>query len=280
MQNQQYPYQTSFELYLKSQQLSQATIITYSVTVAQLFKFLMANRPQALQNGPRSVNTADVRAYFDYLEAERRITLASYNKTLAQVNRYFTYLFTHQLSTQLPTLLLHGQQIAAKPELNLTWLGKMDAILMDNHLHHYSRLTLLLLGHGYTVKEFLQPGFYRVYRSMKPTFAREKDFRRDFAKFIKPLQDKQNSADIFLKKRFSPSSPNLTNPALHKYLKSDEEYLGFAISPAKLHQSYICWRIQQLHDKTDQEIEDILQLDPQSLIYFKKLLLTLKTEKG
>ncbi|WP_367341692.1 phage integrase N-terminal SAM-like domain-containing protein [Limosilactobacillus sp.] len=269
----QFPYQKNFALFLKTQSLSPTTIASYESTITAFYTFLLANRPQSLADGIRSVNETDVRSFFDYLQQSRQITLGSYNKTLTQLNRYFTYLFSHHLSDQLPTLPLHGKQVSEKTDINFVWLKKMDAVLADSHLHFYTRMTLLLLAHGYTVNEFLQPGFYKVYQKMKSQNQEELNFRQSYQDFIRPIQEKQASSDIFLKKRLDLNHPQLTNPALHKYLKSDQEYIGFTISPAKLHQAYVCYQLKRLEGKSDHEIEQVLNLDPQSLLYFKKLLI-------
>lgn len=268
-----FPYSKAFELFLHSDSLSSATISSYESTIASFFTFLSANRPQALTDGIKSIEETDVRAFFDYLQSTRQITLGSYNKTLAQLNRYFTFLFTHNLSKNLPTLPLHGKQVSKQTSINFDWLKKINPILIDKQLHYYTRMTLLLLAHGYTVNEFLQPGFYRLYHQMTSKYSQEDNFRHAFQTFIKPIQSKQACRDIFLKKRLDLDHPQLTNPALHKYLKSDEDYLGFSVSPAKLHQSYICFQLKQLQGHSDLEIEQKLNLDPESLLYFKKLLL-------
>lgn len=268
-----FPYQKSFAVFLKNQSLSHITVASYQSSISNLFTFLRANRPEALSDGVSAINETDIRAYFDYLQQQRQITLGSYNKTLSQINRYFTYLFSHHLSHHLPTLPLHGRQVANNDEINFDWLAKISDILADSNIHYYTRMVFLLLANGYTVNEFLQPGFYRIYQKLPLHFDDEQAFRQQYQDFIGPLQEKQNSSDIFLKQRLDLSHPQLTNPALHKYLKSDQDYVGFNISPAKLHQSYVCYQLKQLQGKSDQEIEKTLGLDPQSLLYFKKLLL-------
>lgn len=269
----QFPYQEGFVLFLKSESLAKTTITSYESTITAFYKFLLSNRPQSLSDGIRSVNETDVRSFFNYLQQNRQITLGSYNKALAQLNRYFTYLFSHNLSAKLPTLPLHGKQVSNKAEIDFSWLKEINAILADPQIHFYTRMTFLLLAHGYTVNEFLQPGFYRIYDDMKILFDKETDFRKAYSIFIEPIQSKQHCSDIFLKQRLDLKHPQLTNPALHKYLKSDQKYIGFVISPAKLHQAYVCYQLKRLEGKSDHEIEQILHLDPQSLLYFKKLLI-------
>lgn len=270
-----YPYQHEFRLFLRQQGLADLTIKTYDSSLTNLFNFLLANRPQyAAAPSLKNLAEADVRAYLDFLQGDRGITMTTYNKILSQLNRYFRYLFTHQLITTYPTLTLHGRAVAPNQRLSTKWLTRLNLILADDHLHYYTRLVLLLSKHGFTVGEFLQPGFYQVWDQLVLANQDEEDFRQQFNQFIAPRQKLQGSPDLFLKQRFQPANPRLTNAALHKFLHRDEEYIGFSLAPKYLHQSYVLTYMKEHRQDSDRELEQALKLDPASLQYYKRLLIT------
>lgn len=270
-----YPYQKVFLHFLTEQQgLAKLTVKTYDITLTNFFNYLMANRPDfAHQPELANLTEGDVRAYLNMLQNEEKITLSTYNKILSQMNRYFRYLFTHQLITTYPTLTLHGKAVAPNQRVTTKWLYNLPTILADQNVHFYTRLTLLLTKHGYTVNEFLQPGFYRIYQQLPLANEAEQQFVQAFAGYHKPLQELQNSPDLFLKQRYQPDNPRLSNAALHKYLRQDEQYLGMRLAPKYLHQSYILAQLQKHRDLGDAELADRLKLDPASLLYYKRLLL-------
>ncbi|WP_295747641.1 phage integrase N-terminal SAM-like domain-containing protein [uncultured Limosilactobacillus sp.] len=268
-----YPAEQGFTTFLTNQGLATATIDSYGQTIRQLLTFLAANRPSALANSLNSVNTTDLRAYLNYLQAQRQITLNSYNKTLAQLNRYFTYLFENQLIKHYPTLPLHGKavQVTARTHSG-EWLNKLPRILADQQVSFYTRLTLLLLAHGFTVREFLQPGFVHSCHNLTPVVSGEKQFWTSFAAFHQPLDSKQQCEDLFLKQRTDLANPRLSNSALHKYLHSDERYLGMELSPTKLHQDYLLSKLRALQGEPNSIIMQKLNLTPASLLYYQRLL--------
>ncbi|EEW53147.1 site-specific integrase [Limosilactobacillus antri] len=269
-----YPYQKAFRRFLSQQDLSPLTIKTYDTSLTNLFSYLQANRPQfARQPTLANLTETDVRAYLSYLQADKQITMTTYNKILSQLNRYFRYLFTHQLINDYPTLTLHGRAVAPNQRVASKWLAKLDQLLADDHLHYYTRLTLLLSKYGYTVGEFLQPGFNRVFEQLTLKTPAEEKFRQQFLAYIAPRQQLQVSPDLFLKQRFNPTAPRLSNPALHKFLHQDEEYLGFSLAPKYLHQSYVLLYLASHRQDSDQQLAEALQLDPSSLLYYKRLLI-------
>lgn len=270
-----YPYQREFQRFLRQKHLADLTVKTYDSSLTNLFNFLLANRPQfAAHPVLKNLSEADVRAYLDFLQTDKKITMTTYNKILSQLNRYFRYLFTHQLISTYPTLTLHGQAVAPNQRVSVKWLAKLDQILLDDHLHYYTRLVLLLSKHGYTVGEFLQPGFYQVWNQLDLTDQGEKDFRQAFNDYIAPRQKLQNSPDLFLKQRFRPQDPRLSNAALHKFLRKDEEYIGFSLAPKYLHQSYVLTYLKAHRQASDHELERVLKIDPASLLYYKRLLIS------
>lgn len=268
-----YPYQKSFRISLQQRKLAPLTIKTYDATITNFFNFLQANRPQfAAQPQVRKLTEADIRAYLDYLQTDKQITMTTYNKILSQLNRYFRYLFTHQLISAYPTLALHGRAVAPNRQVATKWLARLDTLLADDHLHYYTRLVLLLSKHGYTVGEFLAPGFFRVWKDMSLSDQAEENFRQQFNQYIAPRQQLQHCQDLFLKQRFQPDNPRLSNAALHKFLAKDEEYLGFSIAPKYLHQNYVLTYLKNHRHASDDELADALNLDPASLLYYQRLL--------
>lgn len=269
-----YPYQTRFHQFLCQQKLAPLTIKTYDTTITNLFDYLLANRPEFAKHPVlANLTETDVRAYLSFLRTDRQITMTTFNKILSQLNRYFRYLFTHQLINSYPTLTLHGHAVTPNQQVSTKWLAKLPDILADEHVHYYTRLALLLSKCGFTVGEFLAPGFYQVWDKLTLSGPGEEEFRQAFNVFIHPQQDLQNSRDLFLKQRFAPVNPQLSNAALHKFLKKDEQYLGFSLAPKYLHQSYILLFLAHHRQLSDRDLEDALKLDPASLLYYQRLLL-------
>ena len=90
------------------------------------------------------------------------------------------------------------------------------------------------------------------------------------------IQQLQHCQDIFLKQRLNREHPWISNAGLFKYLKADEEYLGIRLAPKYLHQSYILYQLAQHRNATPQELQTMLRLNPQSLLYYQRLLLQIK----
>ena len=272
-----YPYQDRFQLFLNQQGLAPLTIKTYDATLTHFFTFLMDNRPEfAAEPKLKNLTETDVRAFLTALKEDEKITLSTYNKNLSHLNRYFRYLFTHQLIKIYPTLTIHGKATSTNKRLTTKWLEKIPEILQDEHLHFYTRLTICLSSRGYTVSEFLTPGFEDVWDKLSPTNSTEKLFITNFNQFIRPLQELQHSSQIFLKQRFSPDNPGFSNAGLHKYLRQDEDYLGFSLAPKFLHQSFILYELGHHPELSDAQLMEKLRLDPASLLYYQKQLISKK----
>ncbi|GLB46885.1 integrase [Philodulcilactobacillus myokoensis] len=270
MTTNQYPYQKNFELYLNQQHLAQITIDEYSNTMADLFNYLSNfNVGYQRNHHVNQLFDRDIEQYMQMLVIKRKITNTTYNKILSHINNYFKYLFTHQFTDKLPTLNLKGKNRKKPERITIKWITNLQTILEDSNIHPYTKLTLLLISKGYSVKEFLQPKFYHELKLTKWNQYEEK-FLNQFKNFIIPIQQKQNSRDIFLKQRFS-NDPHITLPGLHKYLKPDAEYLGISLSPSKLFQSYIIYFILH-HPKFDHnQLSSKLNLDATSVIYYQHL---------
>lgn len=271
-----YPYQTAFEADLKRRGLAPTTIRGYHDNLTRFFAFL-ADR---LGDEPRvaAVTEADLRAYFDYRQQTGGITLATYNKLLSYLNRYFRYLLLHQLITTYPTLPLHGALPQVEQPVRLDWLARLDQILADDHLHLYTRLTLFLTSRGFQVSEFLAPGFATTFATLTPASPAEAAFLRQFAAFHAPLAARQACADPFLKLRVNHDNPRLSNAGLHKFLKPDEDYLGFRLGPRFLFQAFVFYTIDHNPTLSAQQLQAKLRLDPAALNYYQRKRLTLKSQ--
>ncbi|KRM11538.1 site-specific integrase [Paucilactobacillus suebicus] len=276
-----YPYQTQFLTFLKNQQLSRLTVTAYDQSITDFFNYLAVNNEGFAANPSLdNIFDRDIESYFASLTTERHSQNTTKNKILSHINRYFKYLFTHQLTTHLPTIDIHGNKRNIDQQFATKWLTQLEDILADNHIHFYTRMTLFLISHGYQSSEFLQPNFYLVYDQLLPQNEFEKNFISTFNAYISPIQASQNSKDIFLKQRLNLKSPQLSSAALHKYLDRDANYLGFSISPAKLYQSYVLMTLAKQQQSTDTQLEETLRMDPQSLLYYKQLLLSMQTKKN
>lgn len=273
----QYPYQAAFHRELKARGRAPMTIDAYDATLRQLFNYLEDQRPGYTHDpSAKNVTETDVRAYLNWLRDEQDITLATFNKVLSQLSRYFRFLFTHQLIDTYPTLTIHGKATKPNQHLSTKWLLKLDDILADDQIQYFTRAVLFLSSRGYTVSEFLQPGFGDVWRSLQPKNEAEKRFMTVFDEYIAPIQQLQHCQDIFLKQRLNREHPWISNAGLFKYLKADEEYLGIRLAPKYLHQSYILYQLAQHRNATPQELQTMLRLNPQSLLYYQRLLLQIK----
>lgn len=265
-----YPYQDSFEKNLLSKDLSKVTIDEYNKILAELFNYLSEfNKGYQSDHRVENLFNRDIEAYLNMLLTNRQISNSTYNKILSHINVYFNYLFTHNLNSNLPTIELKGLKKASKEDINVKWINELGSILMNNNVHFYARMTMLLTSKGYKSEEFLQKGFYKQLSSIDFN-ENELKFKSSFDEFIKPIQEKQSSSDIFLKQRLS-EQPNITIQGLHKYLKPSEDVLNISLNPSTLFQSYIVFYIQKNPNLNDIELSTHLNLDLSSINYYKQL---------
>lgn len=249
---------------------------SYGQTLTELFDYLVThNRGYADDLSIDNLFDRDITDYLSMLLTKKQIKATTYNKLLSQINRYFRFLFTHQLTKKLPTLELHGKTLQSNQTLNLKWLQFLPTLLVDDNLHPYTKLTLFLISKGYQITEFMQPGFYQEWHHINLSNTAEQQFIQSFESYIKPLQQRQHSLDIFLKQRLDLDAPQLSLPGLHKYLKPDSQYIGIELTPKTLRQSYILQMLQRLYNQPDSVLETRLHLDPASLSYYQHLLATL-----
>lgn len=265
-----YPYQEVFEAYLHRQDLAQPTIVEYRSVLSDLFNFLSNfNAGYQADHRVTTLLDRDIEQYLAMLVNQRQVTNGTYNKMLSHINIYFKYLFTHDLITHYPTLTLKGKSHDDLKAPTTKWLHLMPTILANRQLAVYTRMTLLLSSHYYTVSEFLSPGFYQQLDTRHFNH-HEQTFWQEYQRFISPLQERQHSQDLFLKQRLG-GDPHLTAAGLHKYLKPDEKLLGFSLTPTRLYQSAILDFLLQHPSLKDQQLSEKLRLDPQSLKYYRQL---------
>ncbi|ANK59566.1 integrase [Loigolactobacillus backii] len=268
-----FPYQKSFNKYLQNKELAPITISEYQHTLTDFFDYLQQFN-WAYQSDPdlNNILENDIRDYLTMLLNQRALKNDTYNKIMSHLNNYFKFLFTRELITNYPTVGLKG---LPKERLTTTfqtdWLQELPELLQNEQLTFYTRAALLLLAKGFTVKEFLSPGFYQQLDLSKLTPS-ERQFWSEFQTYRQPFATLQASQDLFLKTRRDTDQPQLTLPGLHKYLKRDGNILKITLLPSKLHQGYLMYYIINHRELSDQELMAALRLDPASLAYYKKNL--------
>ena len=101
-----FPYEKQFRHYLTNKRvLADSTQQDICSDVERLFTHLRQfNLVYRLNPSLSNIEESDVRDYLNMLQVKREIKNSTYNKTLTHLNVYFTFLFTHNLSTSLPTL--------------------------------------------------------------------------------------------------------------------------------------------------------------------------------
>ncbi|WP_407885457.1 site-specific integrase [Levilactobacillus sp. N40-8-2] len=268
--SQSYPYQDAFNRTLQQRAMAQATQDEYNATLTDFFKYLENFNP-TYQRDHRvnQLQTPDVEQYLAMLGDARQIQNQTYNKVLSHLNVYFKFLFSHSWTPYLPTLDLKSKPKQAAQPLNYRWVDDLDSLLADPRLHVYTRLTLLLVAHGYPVQAFLQPNFTAHLKTQNWS-ASAQQFLTELQAFLTPLQQRFQSNDWFLKQR-AAADPHLTLPGLHKYLKPDESVAGFALSPTVLYQGYLVNYLRRHPQLSDREAILALHLEPDSIDYYRRL---------
>ncbi len=268
-----YPYQKNFQHFLATKELATVTITEYSRTLTDFFQYLHRFN-WAFSSDPRLDNILenDVRDYLTMLLEQRDLKNDTYNKILSHLNGYFKFLFTHELITHYPTVALKGMsKVSLQPAIDFTWLNQLPSLLQNQQLSFYTRALLLFSAYGFTSQEILAPGFGELTARLKLT-AGQRKFMQAFQKFLQPLQLLQASRDLFLKTRMDRQHPQLSAPALHKYLKKDTPLVDFTLTPQKLHQGYILHYLLAHRTSSAAELQQYLRLDPASLDYYRSLL--------
>ncbi|KRM18974.1 integrase recombinase xerD [Ligilactobacillus hayakitensis DSM 18933 = JCM 14209] len=268
------PYQEIFENMLRTQKtLENNTINSILSDVENFFKFInhLHNNPVTIDK----IEDIDVKAYLRFLIEDKQIKNSTYNKILSHLNTYFRFIFSMKLSPNYPTLNIKGKdKVSSKDELTTTnWTKYLPEILLNPEISYYTKLTLLLLKKYYPIKDIIAPGFYKKLDSISFSDIESK-FLEEFFVFIAPLQKKQETNDLFIKQRQQNiAHPQLSLPALHKYLKKDQPMINFDLSPKKLRQEVILEYLSKNELSSSEELLEVLHLDDkQSLRYYLNLM--------
>lgn len=267
-----FPYEKRFILYLRSERfLEENTIADLTRDITRFFNYLRQNNPNYRDSlKVSSISSNDIKEYLNTLSITNNIKNTTYNKMLTHINTYFKFLFINNLSPVLPTLSIKGRKRTVNKTNDLAWTEKLAEYLVDDNLSLYTRMTLLLISHFYTIKEILQKDFYQELNQIEFTNF-EYEFINLFNEEILNLQQRQHTHDIFLKKRLDIVSPQLTLPGLHKYLKKDQKNIDIKLSPRELYQNVVCYFILNNQNLSDTQLIQRLRLeDLTSLNYYRQ----------
>ena len=267
-----FPYEKRFILYLRNERfLEENTIADLTRDITRFFNYLRQNNPNYRDSlKVSSISSNDIKEYLNTLSITNNIKNTTYNKMLTHINTYFKFLFINNLSPVLPTLSIKGRKRTVNKTNDLAWTEKLAEYLVDDNLSLYTRMTLLLISHFYTIKEILQKDFYQELNQIEFTNF-EYEFINLFNEEILNLQQRQHTHDIFLKKRLDIVSPQLTLPGLHKYLKKDQKNIDIKLSPRELYQNVVCYFILNNQNLSDTQLIQRLRLeDLTSLNYYRQ----------
>ncbi|WP_318766116.1 phage integrase N-terminal SAM-like domain-containing protein [Lactiplantibacillus carotarum] len=266
-----FPYEKSFVAQLQADGKQPATIEQYQLTLADFFNYQQHfNDVFAKDQLLADLTENDVQAYLEMLKHNRQFKQSTLNKSLSNLNGYFSYLFEHRIITTLPTFSIKGKPLdhasdsSAWPEHLADWLANED-------LHVYTRTFLLLTTKGFTATEMLMPNFYQQldHTTFSPS---EQAFLEELTTYLQPLRTQSQSPDLFLKSRQRGNDVHLSLAALHKYLGGDGQRLGVPLKPVALRQDFILWYLDQHRATATEQILQTLRLDETSLIYYQNLL--------
>lgn len=263
-----YPLQNGFYTWLKQKAVAEATVANYDGTLNQFFTFLETKRGLGGADSLSAITTNDLRAYLQ----EKELTQATFNKKLSHLNQYFRYLVDHGIVNSYPTLALHGEAVAPQLAVSTSWLKYLPDLLNNEQLSMYTRVVLLLLGHGYHIQEIMGADFFAVFLQLDFDNPTEQTFQKRYCEWIRPLQKKQAAEELLLKQRINREHPRLSLPGLHKYLKADQVVVPFKLAPQQLHQAFIFDFITSHPNWNQRQLCDALHLDPSSLLYYQKRL--------
>ena len=267
-----FPYEKRFILYLRNERfLEENTIADLTRDITRFFNYLRQNNPNYRDSlKVSSISSNDIKEYLNTLSITNNIKNTTYNKMLTHINTYFKFLFINNLSPVLPTLSIKGRKRTVNKATDLAWTEKLAEYLVNDDLSLYTRMTLLLISHFYTIKEILQKDFYQELNQIEFTDF-EYEFINLFNEEIINLQQRQHTHDIFLKKRLDIVSPQLTLPGLHKYLKKDQKSIDIKLSPRELYQNAVCYFILNNQNLSDTQLIQQLRLeDLTSLNYYRQ----------
>ncbi|MDQ7937404.1 phage integrase N-terminal SAM-like domain-containing protein [Lactiplantibacillus sp. WILCCON 0030] len=267
----QFPYKKSFVQQLQADGKQPQTINQYQLTLADFFQYEQHFNPTYHASGLiADITENDIKAYLAMLRDRREFKTSTINKSLSNLNGYFSFLFAYRTITTLPTFAIKGQPVGAEQPVD-DWPVQLPDLLTNADLHVYTRAFLLFTCKSYTASEILAPNFYQQLNHL--TFStNEQVFLTTFSDFLVPLQSEFDTKDLFLKQRKRGDDPHLSLAALHKYLTGDSQRAGLPLTPVLLRQSFVLWFLRE-HRATDlASVMHDLRLDLTSLGYYQNLL--------
>lgn len=264
-----YPYASAFNNYLHERGNAERTIVAYNSAIQRFFSYVDQESSAYKATGAVTMLTkSDVQSYLNSLITNQLILPTTYNKHLSILNNYFSYLFKARLVRIIPTIDLKAIPVdkhTAYPADG--WVDHLDEYLKNEKLLPYTRMTLLLISKGFRPNDIIASGFYRKMAQV-PFTSKEKVFLSSFHKFVRPLQEKMGTHDIFVKQRKRGNSEALLSlQGLFHYLEIDETVLGFPLNPGGLRRSLILSVVLQ-HKFTDDEIMSKFHIDETNLRYY------------
>ncbi|MBS0955012.1 phage integrase N-terminal SAM-like domain-containing protein [Lactiplantibacillus plantarum] len=266
-----FPYQKSFFDSLKQRNIKESTLFQYENTLSDFFNYQQNfNDAFAKDQLLEDFTENDIQSYLAMLSQQRHYENTTVNKALSNIKVYFGFLFEHRVITTLPTYAIESKPLPASnkttnwPELLPEWLTNSD-------LHPYTRIYLLLITRGFTTQEILTPDFYKIFNGLKFNET-EQIAIDDLYNYNKPLQNKYQCQNLFLKSVPRGVGYTLTLAAFHRYLNTDSERLGFALKPSQLRNNFMLWYLAKHRNENPGQTMERLRLDIISMQYYQNQL--------
>lgn len=265
-----FPYEKSFIQHLQAADKQPVTIEQYRLTLTDFFNYEQHfNDTFARDQLLSDLTENDIQAYLAMLKDNRQFKQSTLNKTLSNLNGYFSYLFEHRIITTLPTFSLKGRPLPAHNNGD-NWPEQLPELLANDDLHVYTRAFLLFTAKGFTSQEMLKPDFEETIQTIPFAYS-EQVFLEKLTAFLAPLKT-TGLQGLFLKTRRRGPSANLSLAALHKYLGGDSIRAGMPLKPVALRQNYMLWYLDHHRTAPVETLLSRLRLDEASLNYYLNLL--------
>lgn len=265
-----FPYEKSFVDQLTADEKQPQTIVQYQLTLRDFFNYQTHFNATYQASGLLiDITENDIQTYLTMLKDQRQFKTSTLNKSLSNLNGYFSFLFAHRRITTLPTFTIKGRPLTGTQAAD-DWPVQLPQLLANDDLHVYTRAFLLFTCHSFTASEILKPNFYQQHNSLTFT-PNEQVFLTKFMAYLAPLQLALQTKDLFLKQRKRGLDPRLSLAALHKYLSGDSQRAGMPLKPVWLRQSFILWYLREHVGTAVPVIMSSLRLDLASLGYYQNL---------
>lgn len=265
------PYITGFNAYLKTRHISERSHDEYLNSLHDFFDYLVEHNANfQIDQDVAKVHDVDILEYKHLLDQEQKLSPATINKILSNLNIYFKYLFTNRLTKDLPTLNVNSLSVPTQSDFPTDVFLNEQKYLNDINLKIYTRLLILVTSKGFNYQDALKDGFYRQFNTLSFNDF-EKTFLDEYHDFIAPLRQYWQNDNLFLSRNKAAKSAILTIPALYRDLKNDSQKTNLDLSAKKLYTTYILLLLSC--DTPDQaQLEQIRQMEPASLLYYRRLL--------